>query len=162
MIRPATQEDREAVISIYNQAIAAKFLTAYTTQFSEKDGAAWFDQYMDHTHSMFVYLEENVVVGWLAITPYRSGREALRFTVEISYFVDAGHRGRGIGKQLIAHGLGACRQLGYQRVLAIILEKNTASIHLLKHFGFEQWGYLPGVAVFDGLVCGHFYYGIPL
>lgn len=31
-----------------------------------------------------------VTTGWLSVSPYRAGREALRFTAEVSYFVDGG------------------------------------------------------------------------
>jgi L-amino acid N-acyltransferase YncA len=41
---------------------------------------------------------------------------------------------------------------------AIVLE-GKASLKLLRKRGFEQWGYLPRVADFDGKEVGHLYYG---
>jgi phosphinothricin acetyltransferase len=40
-----------------------------------------------------------------------------------------------------------------------VLEGNQASLNLLEKMGFEQWGYLPRVADFDGREVGHLYYG---
>ncbi len=44
-------------------------------------------------------------------------------------------------------------------LFAILLDVNTSSVGILEKFGFEQWGHLPGVADFDGALCGHLYYG---
>jgi RimJ/RimL family protein N-acetyltransferase len=30
---------------------------------------------------------------------------------------------------------------------------------MMEKMGFQQWGFLPRVADFDGEECGHFYYG---
>ena len=30
----------------------------------------------------------------------------------------------------------------------------------MEKFGFELWGHLPNIADFDGIECGHVYYGI--
>ena len=82
--------------------------------------------------------------------------------MEISYFIDAAYQGRGIGSALLTYGIRACKDLGYKTALAIILDKNTASIKLMEKFGFQKWAELPGVADFDGVECGHVYYGLNL
>ena len=41
-----------------------------------------------------------------------------------------------------------------------IIDNNTASIRQLEKYGFEKWGHLPRVAVFDGVEVGHLYYGL--
>jgi L-amino acid N-acyltransferase YncA len=162
MIRLAEQRDRESVIAIYNQAIAATFQTAFTEPLGPTEGAEWFARHQGQAYPMFVYEQEETVVGWLIVIPYRSGRGALRYTVEISYFIHSSYQGKGIGRELIEYSLDACRQLGYKTILAIILDRNIPSIRLLEKFGFEKWGYLPGVADFDGTECNHVYYGLRL
>jgi len=162
MIRLARQGDMESIVAIYNRAIAAKFQTAFTEQLDAEKSASWFSQFLDKVYPMFVYTEADEVIGWLSISPYRSGREALRYTVEVSYFIHPDHQLQGIGQKLLQHGLDACMGLNYKTVLAIILDKNIASIRLMEKFGFEKWAYLPGVADFDGVECGHLYYGLRL
>ena len=162
MIRLAKQEDIESVVEIYNQAIDAKFQTAFTEKLDKVEKLEWFSQFRDSQYPMFVYTESEKVVGWFSVTPYRQGRGALRYTVEISYYIHAHHQRKGIGQKLLQHALDACRQLNYKTAIAIILDKNIPSIRLMEKFGFEKWGHLPFVADFDGVECGHVYYGLRL
>ena len=60
---------------------------------------------------------------------------------------------------LSAAALAACPALEIRHLFAIVLENNEASLRLLTKMGFEQWGYLPRVADFDGKEIGHLYYG---
>lgn len=93
------------------------------------------------------------------MSAYRSGRAALRFTAEISYYIAFAFHRQGIGAALVEHALAACPALQIRHVFAIVLEGNQASTRLLEKMGFEQWGYLPSVADFDGKEVGHLYYG---
>jgi L-amino acid N-acyltransferase YncA len=79
--------------------------------------------------------------------------------VELSYFVHSGYLKKGIGTQLLQHAINAAHLLHYHTALAIIIDKNVPSAQLLQKFGFEQWGFLPDVAEFDGVICSHVYYG---
>jgi phosphinothricin acetyltransferase len=161
MIKVAQIEDLPGIIEIYNQAIDARFQTAFTEHWAAKERTDWFGTH-DASYPLLVYMIDGKVAGWLSISPYRSGRAALKTCVEISYFVHNKHKGKGIGKALLAKGLETCRQLGYKTALAIIIEKNMPSIQLAEKFGFEKWGHLPGVVNFGGEVCAHLYYGITL
>jgi phosphinothricin acetyltransferase len=69
--------------------------------------------------------------------------------------VDAAFRRRGIGTALVRHALEACPALSVKILMAYVLEWNSASLHLLRKTGFNEWGRLPGVADFDGVACGH-------
>ncbi len=159
MIRLAGIDDLESVVGIYNQAIAAGFQTAFTDPVTVADRLSWFNDHMNPAYPLFVFESDGVVLGWLSISPYRSGRAALRYCVEVSYFVHRDHQKKGIGSRLLAHAIEACTALQYRTMVAIILDKNNPSVKLMERAGFEQWGYLPGVADFDGVVCGHVYYG---
>jgi L-amino acid N-acyltransferase YncA len=162
MIRPVTYSDIDSVVEIYNQAIDARFQTAYMERLSVADRAGWFQEHVDTAYPMFVYEVNGRVAGWFCIASYRGGRAALRYTVEISYFIDKDHQHQGIGSQLVLHGINACRQLGYKTAIAIIIDRNTGSRKLMEKYGFEQWAYLPGVAEYDGEECDQVYYGLRL
>jgi len=162
MIRTATENDIERITEIYNQAIAARFQTAHTAPVSTEERLRWFQSHSASEYPVLVNEAEGVVAGWLSISPYRSGRMALRECVEVSYYVDAAFRGRGIGKVLLGAGIDAARSLNYHSMIAIILDRNLPSIELMKRFGFEQWAHLPLIANFDGERCGHVYYGMHL
>jgi len=159
MIRVAIIDDLEQIVAINNQAIDAKFQTGFTERFNPADKKDWLYGHIGTTYPLFVDIERDKIRGWFSVSPYREGRNAFRYSVEISYFIDKDHQQKGIGTQLVAHGLEACKRLGYKSVIAILLDKNTGSIKLLEKFGFERWAFLPRVADFDGVLCDHLYYG---
>lgn len=151
--------DLEAITGIYNYAISSAFETADTVPFHWEMRKGWFNSHIPEKYPVFVYKIYDTVAGWASISPYRKGRKALRLTVEVSYYVHPDFRRQGIGSRLLAYAIGAGSRLGYRTIIAIVLDKNENSINLLLKSGFQQWGHLPGIADFDGEVCGHVYYG---
>ena len=47
-------------------------------------------------------------------------------------------------------------------LLAILLDKNPASIGILEKFGFSRWGALPGIAKIGEETSDHLFYGLKL
>lgn len=159
MVRQAIIEDLPAIVDIYNQAIDAGFKTAFTEHLTVADRVGWFNEHAETTYPLYVYLVDGNIAGWLSISPYRQGRAALGFSVEVSYFIHSGYQRMGIGTQLLQHAVTHCTAIGYRAMLAIIIDRNEASIKLAEKAGFEKWGYLPHIADFGGVLCGHVYYG---
>ena len=159
IIRLARQGDLPEIVEIYNQAIQTKQSTGDLQPFRVEDRMEWFHEHIPERYPILVADLEGQVVGWCSLSAYRPGRAALRFTAEISYYVDFAYHRRGIGAALVEHALAACPKLQVRHVFAIVLENNQASVHLLEKMGFEKWGYLPRVANFDGMEAGHLYYG---
>jgi len=158
-IRLAQIEDWDRVIEIYNQAVRYGLQTADMEEVYVSDKTEWFQEHDDAQYPIFVYELDNDVVGWLSISPYRKGREALRFTAEVSYYIDGNYQKMGIGSQLMKYALNRLPQLGIKSLFAILLDVNIGSIKLLEKFGFKKWGHLPNIADFNGKVCGQYYYG---
>src|ERR1051325_2425646 len=161
LIRFAQIEDLPLIVDIYNQSIPSKQSTGDTQPLQVKDRLTWFREHRPEEHPIFVAEAETdgKVAGWCSLSAYRPGRAALRFTSEISYYIDYRYHRLGIATALVAHALAACPTLGIRHVFAIVLEGNQASLKLLEKMGFEQWGYMPRVADFDGREVGHLYYG---
>jgi len=111
---------------------------------------------------VFVYEMNHEVVAWLSFSQYRLGREAFRKTAEISYYVHHHFRKSGIGTALVQFARQQAIQYGFKNLVAMLLEWNSGSIRLLVNNGFEQWGLLPQTADFNGVICGHLYFGINL
>lgn len=158
-IRLAQTHDLPAIVDIYNQSIPSKQSTGDTQPLSVEDRRTWFEEHRPEIHPIFVADVDGQVAGWCSLSSYRPGRAALRFTAEISYYISYAYHRQGIATALVEHALVACPALQIRHVFAIVLEGNQASINLLKKMGFEQWGYLPRVADFDGKEVGHLYYG---
>jgi L-amino acid N-acyltransferase YncA len=158
-IRKAKPEDLQQITGIYNQAVQAGMKTADLTPVTVESRKHWFD---DNTGSKFHILvaeDSSKVIGYLSISPYRPGREALRHTAEVSYYIDFDYHRRGAASSLLERALELCPSLDIKTLFAILLDTNKASVYLLEKYGFHQWGHLPDIAVFDGVEVGQYYYG---
>ncbi len=159
-IRIATIDDLKEIIQIYNYAVKSTFETADTVSLNWKNKKTWFKKHPPESYPLFVYEIKGQIKGWISISPYREGRKALKFTIEISYYVHPENKQMGIGSYLLEHAIKKCKKLKYKTLLAIVLDKNEKSINLLKKYQFSEWGHMPNVAEFDGIECGHVYYGL--
>jgi phosphinothricin acetyltransferase len=157
-IRPATIADLPAIVDIYNHAVADRFATADTSPVTVDQRRPWFEAH-DAEYPMCVLEHEGAIGGWYSLSPYRSGRAAVRGTAELSYYVGTESRGRGYGTALVTHAIAEGRRLGKRVLFCIILERNAASVGLMRKCGFELWGRLPDVASIDGELVSHVYYG---
>jgi L-amino acid N-acyltransferase YncA len=158
-IRIAVPADWQAIIDIYNQAVAEPFCTADTEPATLESRSGWLAQHESGQYPIFVAEQQGAVVGWCSLSPWRAGRKALEKTAEISYYIDRSQRGLGLGSLLLQHALDRCPSLGIGNLLAILLERNAASIRLLEKFAFIRWGHLPEVAEFGSQLCGQYIYG---
>ena len=159
-IRIAQPVDLESIVSIYNFAVRSGFETADTRELQWPKRISWFKSHDRESYPIFVYEEDGVIAGWICISPYRPGRQALRYTVEISYYVHPDFKRKGFGSKLVIHAISEAKKRKFKSLFAITLDRNDASIQLLLKHGFSQWGHLPNIADFDGKECGQVYYGL--
>lgn len=159
MIRNAVINDLEAIVEIYNHAVKTNKSTADIEPVEVSSRLKWFEEHDLNKYPIFVYEEDNKVIGWISLSPYRPGRKAMRYTAEVSYYIHEEHQGRGIGSRLLEYVIQECPKYEIKTLFSIILEINDASIGLMRKFGFEQWAHLPNIADFYGRECGQVYYG---
>jgi L-amino acid N-acyltransferase YncA len=158
-IRIATLADLPGIVAIYNQAVPTHRSTANTTPVTVEGRKAWFMEHEPEKRPIFVAEVNGQLAGWCSLSTYRPGRMALRFTAEMSLYIDSAFHRKGVGSALVHHALEACPILGIKNVVGVVIDKNEGSQKLLKRMGFEQWGYLPRVLDFDGEEFGEFYFG---
>jgi phosphinothricin acetyltransferase len=139
-IRPARRTDIAAITRIYNVSVLQSTATFQTSPDTPERRLAWLKAHGGR-HPAFVALLDGAVVGWSALTPY-SLREAWRYTVEDSVYLDASVHGRGYGTVLLRHLLDEARRLEYRIVLARIEAGHNASIALHAKLGFVETGRL--------------------
>jgi phosphinothricin acetyltransferase len=176
MIRVATANDLPGIVRIYNQAIRRYSergempVTAFVEPLTVEDRRPWFDRHDAETYPIWVFDTKDStpnggeapgteVAGWCSLSPYRSGRAALRHVTEVSYYVAEEHQRQGIGAALLAHAVEAAPGLGFHTMIAVLLDINDASIGLIDAHKFELWGRLPEVATFDADRYDHLIYG---
>jgi L-amino acid N-acyltransferase YncA len=159
MIRLATDTDLPAIVGIYNEAVAERFATADLMPVTLDGRRTWFAEHDTSAFPIYVFDEDGLVRGWCSLSCYRPGRAALLGSAEISYYVAWNARGRGVGSALVRHATREAPGLGKRVLFAILLGKNRASIGLMEKCGFELWGCLPDVALIEGELVSHLYYG---
>jgi L-amino acid N-acyltransferase YncA len=84
-------------------------------------------------------LEKLTVVGWAALSPV-SARYVYRGVAEVSVYVAAAARGRGVGKSLLQTLVKESEANGIWTLQAGIFPENAASITLHKSCGFREVG----------------------
>lgn len=122
----------------------------------------WFTCHDPLHFPVFVAVDKESVEAWVSLGPYREDRQALAHVAEVSYYVDEGKRGVGLGSCLLDYALRVAPDYGFSVLIAILLDKNPASIGLLHKFGFKEWGRMPGIARIEGQEADHLYYGLIL
>ena len=124
----------DAVKKIYEEGIATGNATFQT------EAPGWDD--WDKAHSIkprLVAIENNEVLGWAAITPV-SGRCVYAGVGEVSVYVSATARGKGIGKQLLQTLIEESEKENFWTLQAGIFPENTASIAIHHACGFRTIG----------------------
>ncbi len=136
-IREAIEFDAADIASIYNQGIEDRGATFETQSRTAEDMAARITDC--EQYPMLVITEGDVVLGWAALSPYRS-RECYRGIAEFSIYLDRRARGRRLGRQLLTSLIDLARNLGYWKLVSRIFPSNTASRSLCRACGFREVG----------------------
>ena len=140
----AQESDVTRIVEIYNQAIRAKDnaiideikIEKYRKEFKSRDLVEY---------PIYTYKIEEVIVGWISLSPYRANRVAYRSLKEVSFYIDYQHLGKGIGSKMLEFVISNKDKLNYNSLIAILISSNKKSISLLKKFDFKEWGYFPNV-----------------
>ena len=159
-IRKATLADLPEMVGIYNDAVALGGITCDIDLFTIEERIPWFDMHQTDEYPLFVYEVDGEVAGYSHLSAYRAGRRAVEKVAEVSYYVNKKFRKQGIGSALVSHTISHAKQIGYDHLMAMIVEGNFGSEKMLLKYGFNQWGRMPRIAVFNGNEHDHIYYGL--
>jgi phosphinothricin acetyltransferase len=83
--------------------------------------------------------ERGTLVGFASYGPFRAW-PAYKYSVEHSLYVEATHRGQGLGTLLLGAIIARARAQDYHNLVAGIDAANAVSIALHQRFGFEPCG----------------------
>lgn len=150
LIRPATEQDLPAIVAIYNSTIPSRRVTADTEPVTVASKQAWFEEHNSQHRPIWVAEEAGKILGWLSFSNFYN-RPAYQPTAELSIYIAEGQRGKGLGKKLLAKAIEEAPRLGVTSLLGFIFAHNEPSLQLFRKFHFETWGYLPRVAILDGV-----------
>jgi L-amino acid N-acyltransferase YncA len=134
-LRPMRQADWPRVAAIYGEGIATGNATLET---SVPDYDVWNSGHLPHSRLVAELHDE--VCGWAALSPV-SGRCVYGGVAEVSVYVAADARGRGVGKALLQELIDSSEQNGIWTLQAGILAENEGSINLHERCGFRVVGW---------------------
>ena len=149
-IRDATLSDLPAIVEIYNSTVPGRMVTADNEPVFVESRLPWFHEHDPESHPIWVAEMEGEVAGWFSFEPFRE-RPAYHATAEVSVYVAAEHRRRGIGRRLLAEAIRRAPALGLKTLTAGAFAHNEPSLMLFREFGFEPWAQFPRVAELDGV-----------
>jgi L-amino acid N-acyltransferase YncA len=144
-LQPMLIAHQEAVLRIYKEGIDtgnATFTTVVPT-WVEWDAA-------HHAHSRIVAVENNQVIGWVALLPV-STRACYSGVAEFSIYISASARGKGVGKRLMQQLISESEANGIWTLYSSTFQENQVSIELQKKFGFRVIGTRERIAKLNGV-----------
>ncbi len=136
-IRLANREDAAAIQSIY-----APIVTETAISFElEPPSVEEMRRRIETTLQTYPWLvcDEREVIGYAYGGLFRS-RAAYQWTVEVSVYVHADHRGKAVARALYASLFDWLKVQGYATAVAGVVLPSPASMALHKSLGFQQVG----------------------
>lgn len=140
-IRPATPEDREFILDIFMEIVAAGETFALPTDLSREGALAfWFG----NENRVFVCEEQGRILGSYYLKPNHSGPGD--HVANAGYIVSAEERGKHIGRAMAEHSIEEARRIGFRSMqFNFVISTNESAVRLWKQLGFVTVGTLPGV-----------------
>ena len=144
-VRAMRSEDWPAVQKIYSEGIA----TGNATFETETPQWAKWDQ--GHLQDCRLVAQHNErILGWAALSPV-SARRVYSGVAEVSVYVAAEARGRGVGRMLLQSLVEQSERCGLWTLQAGIFPENVPSITLHKSCGFCEVGLRQRLGQRDGI-----------
>lgn len=144
VIRAAVPADAPGVLAIYGPVVRDTVISFEYDVPDEAEMRGRIVKTLGAGYPWLVACDDDVVTGYAYAGPFRA-RTAYDWTCEVSVYVHANHRGRGIGALLYERLFGLLREQGFRAVVAGATWPNRASEALHLGFGFRQVGLFPGI-----------------
>ena len=149
-VRPATDDDWPRIWPFFDAIVQAGETYAFPLDLTRESARPWWME-QPPSYTVVAVDPDGAVLGSAKWGPNRPGRGAHVSTA--SFMVDPAARGRGVGRRLAEHVVGAAREGGFDGMqFNAVVETNTAAVALWRSLGFEILGTVPGA--FDSAAHG--------
>ena len=139
IIRPYELKDTQAILDIINyNIINSTALYDYNIRTFEQQKSILDDKLLKGFPVIIAEIDSEVV-GFGMYSEFRF-REAYKFTVEHSVYVNQNFHGKGIGKILLQELIRLAKEQKLHTMIAVIDEENQSSIEFHEKFGFKIVG----------------------
>jgi phosphinothricin acetyltransferase len=140
-------EDWAGVRRVYEEGIATRIATM-ETQVPEFE--RWDRTHLAGGRLVARLAGSDEVVGWVSLSPV-SSRQVYAGVAEVSIYVGAGHRGRGIGRTLLERLIAESETLGIWTLQSGIFPENHPSLALHQNCGFRVIGVREKIGLREGV-----------
>lgn len=134
-----------AILDIFNEAIAN---STAIYEYQPRSAAFMQDWFNSKSRGNFPVLglvaDNGTLLGFATYGTFRE-RPAYKYSIEHSLYIHKDHRGRGLGRLLLANLIELARGQHYHVVVAGVDLANDTSIALHEKLGFQRVGTLPQV-----------------
>lgn len=138
-LRPYQTEDTQAILEIINYNILnSTALYDYNIRSYEQQKNI-LEEKINKNFPVIVAELDGKVVGFGMYSEFRF-REAYKFTVEHSVYVDNEYHGKGIGKVLLQELIRIAKAQNLHTMIAVIDAENESSVEFHEKFGFKIVG----------------------
>lgn len=103
---------------------------------------------IENNYAQYIAEAEGSIIGWADIIPHR--KESLRHVGLLGIGVIIGHRGRGIGRELLKRVIDHSWESGLTRLELEVFADNSGAIALYEKYGFEYEGTKRNGRLVDG------------
>jgi L-amino acid N-acyltransferase len=138
-IRPATEDDLDRVITIFNHYVETSTCTFNLEPYTREE---YLNSFRARTEKLPLIVAEigGAAVGWAGLSQWRRAGTAYSRSVEGSVYVDKDHHRKGIGMKLTVHLIALAKTLGHKTMIGGACTEQEASLALQKKLGFESVG----------------------
>jgi L-amino acid N-acyltransferase YncA len=146
--RPASINDLESILHIFNQGIEDRNATLEEDQKDIGYMTEWFNI---HTGRFAVIVIENndEIVGWASLNPY-SNRCAYAGVADLSIYIRRDHRGRGIGSLLLKEIERSAILNQFNKIVLFTFPFNNLGQGLYRKNGYREVGIFKNQGKIDG------------
>ncbi|MBI1340053.1 GNAT family N-acetyltransferase [bacterium] len=159
-MRVARADDADDFAAIYRPIVENTFISFEETAPSAADMMQRIVTTLE-THPWLVAEEAGAVIAYAYATPHRA-RAAYRWSCDVSVYVAAHARRRGLASDLYRRLLATLVNQGFANAFAGIALPNDASVGVHERMGFRAIGVYPRVGLKKGAWRDVGWWGLPL
>ena len=134
------KENYQQVAAIYREGIATNIATFET---EVPDWETWNNKYF--TFCRIAIADKSKILVWASLSAV-SKREVYKGVAEVSVYVKASERGKGLGEKMLLKLISESEENNIWSLQASIFRQNKASLHIHKKCGFREIGYKEKIA----------------
>lgn len=125
-------DDSAIVAKLCNDNELAKWTASIPHPYVEQNAIDWITGIDTSGRAPYAVIRDNDLIGCVSMWDVEAA------VVEIGYWIGRDYWGLGYGKSAVKLLLEKINKMHYEKVVAQVVDGNTASQSLLKSFGFTQ------------------------